>query len=162
MNGSTENAAHGASEKPERREKVFNLGTAKRMLPLVQRIVADILQNQRDLGQLLPEQKCLDRERRTLSWPQRSRRYLVQEEIATAERHIQEALAELANLGLVLLDADEGRVGFLTVVNGRRAFFSWRSDEKDIRFWHFPEENSRRPIPPSWEKSAPLHPSTKN
>jgi hypothetical protein len=156
MNGSTENAAHGAFEKPGRRETLLNLATAQRMLSLVQRIVADILRNHRRLAQLLPEQTRLHRQRRTLTWPERSRRYQVQEEVAAAEREVQDAVAELGNLGVALLDADEGRVGFPTVVNGRRAFFSWRHGEKGVRFWHFPEEAVRQPIPAAWEKSADM------
>ena len=41
MSGSTENMASGASEKG--REVVLNLSTVHRMLPLVQRIIEDLL-----------------------------------------------------------------------------------------------------------------------
>ena len=60
MNGSTENAAHGAPEKSGRREVFLNLATAQKMLPLVQRIIADILQFQQNLVELLPEQEQLE------------------------------------------------------------------------------------------------------
>jgi hypothetical protein len=161
MNGSTENTAHGASEKPGRREALFNLATAQGMLPLVRRIVADVLQQQHSLAQLHPEQNRLDRQRHTLSWPERSRRYQVQEEIATANQRLQEALVELANLGVVLVNAQEGQVGFPTVVNSRPAYFSWRPGEEQLRHWHHPEETVRRPIPASWAKSAHISLSPK-
>jgi len=41
MSGSTENRAHGASEKPARRDRGVSLAEAGNMLPLVRRIVAD-------------------------------------------------------------------------------------------------------------------------
>src|SRR5438270_10542693 len=156
MNGSTENRAQGASEKPGRRPVVFNLATARRMLPLVQRVVSDVIVYRRLLTQLRPEQSRLDRQRRTLAWPERSRRYQIQEEIATAERNFQEALAELTGLAVVLLDPVVGRVGFPTVVNNRQAFFSWQLGEEGVNHWHFPEDDNRRPIPASWAKSANL------
>ncbi len=154
MNGSTENTAHGAPEKSSRRDVVLSLATACSMLPLVQRIVDDVLQYHQRLAQLLPEHDRLRRQRQSLSWPQRSRRYHIQEEIAAADGRLQEALAELSSLGVVLLDPTEGRVGFPTVVNGRFAYFSWRCGEDSVDHWHFPEETCRRNIPANWARTA--------
>jgi hypothetical protein len=154
MSGSTENTAHGAPERAGSGEVSFNLTTVRNMLPLVQRVVADISHYQRELDRLLPEQDRLDRQRRDLSWPERARRYQVREEAAAADRNLQEAHAELANLGVVLLDVDEGRVGFPTVVNNRRAFFSWRRGEDEVKYWHFNDEMTRRPIPAAWAKES--------
>jgi hypothetical protein len=156
MSGSTENRAHGASEKPAPRETIFNLAEAHRMLPLVQRIVADILDHQRCLSQLTPEQERLHRERRVLNWSERSRLYAMREQLTAADLNLQETLAELGKLGVVIVDSEFGRVGFPTVVNGRRAYFSWQPGEDNIHFWQFPEENNRRPIPVTWLKSANL------
>jgi len=162
MNGSTENAAHGAPEKSGRREVFLNLATGQKMLPLVQRIIADILQFQQTLAELLPEQEQLEQRKRQLSWPERSRRYQVQEDIARAERSRQEALGELDRLGLVLLEAGRGEVGFPTLVNGRRAYFSWLAGENEIQDWHFAEETQRRPVPSTWSRSANLTLSVKS
>jgi hypothetical protein len=161
MNGSAENTAHGASEKAGRREVALNLGTARNMLPLVQRIVADIQNFQRQLAALVPAQERLHRQRRNLDWPARSRLYQMQEEIASAERELQTAGAELGGLGVVLLDTVEGKVGFPTIVNGRQAFFSWKPGEEGINHWHFPEQSVRRPIPANWLKSANISLSVK-
>jgi hypothetical protein len=130
----------------------MNLVTARRMLPLVQRIVQDILNDQQTLERLQPEQDRLDRQRRDLRWPERQRRYQLTEEIGGVERRLQEALHELQGLAVALLDPRAGRIGFPTIVNDRRAYFSWRPGEESIRSWHFAEESSCRPIPPSWLK----------
>src|SRR5262245_32600329 len=125
MNGSTENTKSGAFEKPSRRHAVLTLDTANRMLTLVRRIVDDLVQTQQHLNRLQPEQDRLDRQRRTLDWPERFRRYQLREEIAAEERHFQEASAELDVLGVMVFDVAKGRVGFPTIVNDRRAYFSW-------------------------------------
>jgi hypothetical protein len=156
MNGSTENTAHGAPEKRGRGDILLNLATARKMLPLVQRIVADILHSQRSLARLTPERDRLDQQRRDLSWPDRARRYQIQAEAEVAEQNFHEALAELQALGVAVVDAEMGTVGFPALVNGRQAYFSWRSGEDDIRFWHFPGETERRQIPASWMASAGL------
>jgi hypothetical protein len=130
---------------------VFTLAMARRMLPLVQRIVADLVHGQQRLAELQPEQDRLDRQRRHLAWPERSRRYQLREEIAGIEQHQQEALVELEGLlGVALMDAGEGRIGFPTVVNDRPAFFSWRFGEQALEHWHFVGESVRRTIPTAW------------
>ena len=97
-----------------------------------------------------------------MAWPQRCRRYQIREEVASGERNLEEALAELAGLSIVLLDAVVGRVGFPTVVNNRQAFFSWQVGEEDLAHWHFSEEDARRPIPATWSKSANLRLTAKS
>jgi hypothetical protein len=152
MNGSKGNAAFNASEMPERRDTVLNLNTARRMLPLVQRVVGDILADRKILDRLQPEQDRLDRHKRDLVWQERQRRYQVHEEVAWVEQHMLTALDELTNLGVSLLEPSTGRVGFPTLVNDRRAFFSWQPGEETLTSWHFAEETTSRPIPPSWWK----------
>jgi hypothetical protein len=162
MNGSTENRAQDASEKPERRPVVLNLATARRMLPLVQRVVSDVTGYERRLAELRPEQQRLDRQRRTLAWPQRCRRYQIREEVSDTERALQEALAELAGLAVVILDPVVGRVGFPTVVDNRPAFFSWQLGDEAVDYWHFPEDTGRRLIPVSWVKGANMRLTAKS
>lgn len=162
MNGSAGNTAHSAWEEAGRGEVVLNLATARNMVPLVKRIVDDILREQKQLTELQPEELRLHRQRHNLDWPSRSRRYQIQEQIVSSERNLQSAIAELSGLGVVLLDAAEGRIGFPTIVNGRTAFFSWRPGEDGVHYWHFPEHKARRPIPASWLKSANMSLSAKS
>jgi hypothetical protein len=156
MNESKGNMASGAFDNPDRRETLFNLTTARRMLPLVRQIVSDLCQTRNRLEQLQPEQERLDRQRRDLSWPERARRYQVHEDVETGERLFQNALAELESLGAVLVDADHAWVGFPTVVNGKRAYFSWKPGEDNLKFWHFAGETVRRLIPQSWLRTEDI------
>jgi hypothetical protein len=156
MNGSTGNKAFDASEKPERSEVFLSLNTAQRMLPLVQRIVEDILIYQRTLDHLQPEHDRLERKRRTLGWPERQRRYALGEEVAAAEGGLQNAFEEMQALGVSLLDPETGRAGFPTLVNDRRAFFTWQPGEETLRSWHFAGETLCRPIPSAWMNEIAL------
>ena len=152
MNGSKGYRAPDASEKPVESLPILSLTTVQKMLPLVQRIVDDYLRLQHNLFRLQPEEARLDRQRRDLAWPERQRRYEVKEQLAAAETAMQHAVEELGNLGVVLLDAELGRVGFPTMVNNRRAYFSWRLGEEGLHSWHFAEEEVVRPIPAAWLK----------
>jgi hypothetical protein len=152
MNGFSGNKASGAFEKPDGGEAVLTLTTARRMLPLVRQIVVDVLHARRMRAGLQPEANRLDRQRHDLSWPERARRYQVQEEIAATERLLELALSELGKLGLALVRDEDGWVGFPTIVNGRKAFFSWKPGEETLKFWHFAGETVRRLIPATWLK----------
>jgi hypothetical protein len=152
MNGSTGNMASGAPERPEQEHGFIELTTARRMLPLVRRVVEEILKTRRALTLLVLERESLDDKRRVLDWPGRQRRYRVHEEVAVAENRFSELLAELQTLKVVLLDADTGRTGFPTAVNNRPAYFSWTPGEEELLSWHFAGENVRRPIPKLWAK----------
>lgn len=152
MNGSNENdKATGAWEPSERRDLLFNLTMVMKMLPLVRGIVADVLARQRDRAIVGPELAKLDRQKRTLDWAGRQRRYQLQEQVNTADQTAHECEDELLGLGVVLLDHRQGRVGFPTMVNERPAYFSWHPGEDDnLHSWHFAEESSCRPIPQAW------------
>jgi hypothetical protein len=156
MSGSRSYPTSDASESPERGEVVLSLKTVHKMLPLVQQIASDIVNSRLTMERLHPEEERLDQERRSLDWPGRHRRYEIKEEIGKAEKEREIALAELHNLGLALLDEPEGRIGFPTMVNNRRAFFSWRLGEKGLQTWRFADEDVDRPIPPSWLQELSL------
>jgi hypothetical protein len=132
----------------------MDLATVQRMLPLVGRIVRDIVADHQELGRLVPEQERLERQKRELDWNERFRRYAIQAEIKGCEDHLRDATAELAKLGVELVAATEGQVGFPTLVNGRKAYFSWRLGENAVEYWHFPREKRRRNIPAGWLKPA--------
>ena len=153
MSGFPGNTAN-ASERPERRETAMNLLTARRMLPLVQRIVEDILSDHKALEPLQTEQERLDRQRRDLHWPERQRRYQVHEDITGIERRLQDSLQELQKLALTLLDPKVGRIGFPTIVNDRRAYFAWRPDDEGLDFWSYAGDSQRRPVPEDWTRPA--------
>lgn len=155
MNGSMGNMAFGASETPAS-ENVLSLRTVQRMLPLVTRIVEDIVHSQEALDRLRPEQDRLESQKRALAWPERQRRYDLMENISTAQCVFDGAREELQELGVVLLDPQLGRVGFPTLVNNRRAFFSWQLGEEGLHSWHFAEETVFRPIPPAWLKELSM------
>ena len=156
MSGSTDNRASSPAENPPDRPKVFDLALARRMLPLVSRIADDLILSQKQLAALLPEMEQLQRQRRTLPWLERSRLYRLREEVAASEQASLLAQAELAGLGLVLLEPDQARIGFPTFVNNRRAFFSWQPGEDSILYWNYVGDDHRQAIPISWQKQANL------
>ncbi len=152
MSGSHETRASEAFEKRGSHDRVLTWVAANRMLPLVQRVVAEVLDCQQRLALMHPEKERLDRHRHDLSWPERSRRYQLDEEITAGERALRAACTELDGLGITVLDVQAGQVGFPTLVNKRRAYFSWLPGEETLSFWRYADDGERRPIPATWTK----------
>ena len=154
----TPNRASNSAGKPRKKEITLDLTTARKMLPLVQSIVTDIVKSRRAINSLTPEQDRLERQRRDLVWQERQRRYQVADEIAAAEKAWTTAVGELNGLGVTLVDDEAGEVDFPTKVNGRSAAFSWLMGEEALKHWHYTDEEFRRPIPGDWEKAGSVTP----
>jgi hypothetical protein len=159
MNGFAEHRASETSGHARPKETVMTWEAGMAMLPLVKRIVADVLSCRQRLAQLEPERARLDRARHHLSWPERSRRYEIADELTAAAHELRTTCAELENLGVVLLHARSGMVGFPTIVNNRSAYFSWLPGEEKLNFWCFADDTIRRPVPEAWTKAMKATPA---
>jgi len=108
---------------------------ANRTLPLVRRIVADILQRGRELRQLATK---------PMDAAAHSRATRLQGELA-------ELLAELDHIGCSYKDwgFELGLVDFPAEIDGRAVLLCWRSDEPRVEWYHAPEAGfaGRKPIP---------------
>jgi hypothetical protein len=155
MNGKSNRTS---ATKSRRKDKPVDLNTARRMLPLVSRIAADIVQDSKALDRFRFELNGLDREKTHLSWPERERRYAVQGEVDRLQKTLEEQKKELDLIGAVLVNPIAGQVDFPTLVNGRPAYFSWQIGDKSVEYWHFDDEEARRPIPPNWSDSSTPRP----
>lgn len=133
-------------------EDVMTWELANSMLPLVSRIVEDLMASDRQL--LLTEEKrdLLYQRRAQLDWKGRSDLYQAQDEIKRLSAHLRSLLVELEQVGVTLIDAERGIIGFPTLVNNRRAFFSWKPGETEIQWWSYSCEPDRRQVPSSWKK----------
>jgi hypothetical protein len=145
----TPNRAYGPADKPRRSKAMtqFSLSVARAMLPLIKRILHDIVEARGQIDRWQPELDNLERHRRDLSWPERQRRYRLEEETVVARRRLSEASDELAALGVELVDAAGGEVAFPTRVNGREAVYCWLNSDDAISSWRYANESLRRPLP---------------
>ncbi len=118
-------------------ERHFTAEEANQMLPLVRRIVNDILRTGRDVRNIAVE----------------SENKPAQKELDRLMDQLDELFDELETLGCYYKDWNfsVGLVDFPAVVNGKEVFLCWRSDEKEVQFYHDEESGfaGRRPIPQS-------------
>jgi len=116
--------------------KYFTPAEARRTLPLVKKIVKDILDTSREMRLLADELNG-----KVESDP----------DIQKLGNDIESFLSELEEIGCFFKDWNftMGLVDFPAVVDGKEVFLCWKSDEDDIRFYHDMQEGyaGRKPIP---------------
>ena len=108
---------------------------ANRTLPLVKRIVADVL--------------ACGREWRNLS--KKTDDAPTHERVAYLEGQLAELMRELEGIGCTYKDwgFDKGLIDFPARIDGRSVYLCWRSDEPAVLHFHARDEgfDSRQPIP---------------
>ncbi len=161
MNGFTERRASGSGQRPGPNDLVLTWETSFAMLPLVRQIVADVLGHQERLLRVRPEHDRLERNRLNLAWAERARRYELEEEIKALGKELTASRGELEGLGVSLLVVRTGLVGFPTIVNNRKAFFSWKPGEEGLAFWNFADDLNRRTVPANWTKAGKEKPASR-
>src|ERR1041385_9081904 len=120
-----------SSSRPKRSAAVstsrkFTLEQANKALPLVKRIVADIV---RTHGQAVAVKQSLDqalaREKAAL-----------QNQLDDAVDRLSALVDELGEVGVELKDYESGLVDFVGRHEGRDVYLCWKLGEEKVLFWH--------------------------
>lgn len=113
-----------------RGRRVFTVEQANRTLPLVSRIVADIVAQH--------ERVCLLEERCQINDPSLSADEMqaLRDRYADALDDLRGLRAELGDIGCQLKDWRRGIVDYLAFINGRAVELCWRLGEPRIEHWH--------------------------
>lgn len=112
--------------------KVFTLEEANRTLPLVKRIVGDIVAAHGELQQRAAEYPTVDPRAPDAEERRRELRREIERLTDIANRYI----AELHELGCLFKGFEEGLVDFYTLKGGRPVFLCWKLGEERIEWWH--------------------------
>ncbi|MCC6239852.1 MAG: DUF2203 domain-containing protein [Phycisphaerales bacterium] len=124
---------------PSRPRRRFRLSQATQTLPLVSRIVADIVRTHslmRDLEEKLTEDLAPVQQQ------------LVQEQIEQALSRLHGYVDELNGIGCELKDPTVGLIDFIGLHQGREVCLCWKPGETAIGYWHELDAgfNGRQPV----------------
>jgi hypothetical protein len=129
--------------------QLFTVEQANRTLPLVRKIVEDVVRQHRQWRETILELDLVASTARADAPHERSDQ-LEQQALAYA-RELDGYQKELEALGIQLKDRRIGLVDFPSELDGRRVLLCWRLGEPAVQFWH--DEDSgfagRRPLSPS-------------
>lgn len=132
-------------------KKVFSPEEANRTLPLVKRIVADIVEQHKAFSATRAEYAKLQSQK-SLDPSQKGRKAELESSIKSSVAEMQGYVAELESLGIAIKSFDEGLIDFPSSRDGREVFLCWKHGEDSVEFWHEPDKGyaGRQPI----EKAA--------
>ena len=130
--------------------KTFTLSEAQTLLPVVEALLrkaqaagarADLLG--REMQQL--SQRIFLSGGMHVNVAQAARRRAEREK---AVRESTDTLAEIDEIGVQVADLALGLVDFPSVMDGRTVLLCWKQGEKEIGFWHTPEDGfaGRKPL----------------
>ena len=115
-------------------EKIFTIEEANRTLPLVSRIVDDLVRDHR-----IWEDKVREFELATVgSSPEHPDviAELLQSDAQRLARDIEGYIAELNDLGVIVKGMDTGLVDFRGQMDGREVYYCWKLGEPSVMYWH--------------------------
>lgn len=123
--------------------RLFTPAQANQTLPLVRRIVLDLLECGRELRKIGGAQGDRD----------------IRARVAALEAKVRDLAEELERVGCSYKDwgFDKGLVDFPGEIDGAKVLLCWRSDEPSVTWYHTPEAGfaGRTPIPRHLLAEAP-------
>ncbi len=135
-------------QRPSRSKSVrrFTLAEANSTLPLVKRIVADIVKGHAKAAGL--RQRLVSQDQKTQNHKQ------PQDELEKCVEQLQEFLGELTTIGAELKDFESGLIDFVGRHDGRDVYLCWKLGEDAITHWHELDAGvaGRKPISTLTEK----------
>jgi hypothetical protein len=124
----------------------FTVEQANRTLPLVRRIVDDIVAHHRRWLDRVREFELLSAGSAAERVSPRAEE--VQRDVLMLAGQIDGFVAELTELGIEFKDFALGLVDFPSEIEGREVYLCWKLGEPDVRFWHERDAgySGRRPV----------------
>ncbi|HEU5260618.1 MAG TPA: DUF2203 domain-containing protein [Gemmatimonadales bacterium] len=128
--------------------KYFTLAEANRTLPLVKRIVGDIMTLHPQWRDLVSRYEVVAAQAKP-EWGESREQLDLRNQIEDVAREINGYLQELEQIGCVFKGFDEGLVDFYGKLEGRDIFWCWKTGEEKIEHWHELEAGyaGRQPVP---------------
>ncbi|HEY5062385.1 MAG TPA: DUF2203 domain-containing protein [Gemmatimonadaceae bacterium] len=112
----------------------FTVEQANRTLPLVRKIVEDVIRQHRRWREVSLELDLVTSTARPQDPRDRVQQLEQQKEVLSRELDGYER--ELGELGIHLKDRRLGLVDFPSEMNGRHVLLCWRLGEADVQYWH--------------------------
>ncbi len=129
--------------------RLYTVERANRTLPLVRRIVEDIVHEHQRWQDAIARLDVLSSASSALADP---RFAALEREVQAIARDIDAFQGELEALDIQLKDRRIGLVDFPTELDGRRVLLCWRLGEASVQYWHDEDAGyaGRQPLSPTF------------
>jgi len=129
--------------------KYFSLAEANRTLPLVRRIVSDIVEEYRRWKEHVFRYELVAAGS-SATQGESAEQLALRSEVDRSAQRINNFVEELARVGCVFKGFDEGLVDFYSKRDDRDVFLCWKLGEQSIEYWHEVDTgfSGRQPLGP--------------
>ena len=125
------------SVRPSRPKRRFSLAEANRSLPLVKRVVGDIVKTH---AQAMKLQREVERQPQPASHKQQQQQpptqATLQSQLDACMNQLEDFVDELSEIGCELKDYQMGLIDFVGRHDGRDVYLCWKLGEERITHWH--------------------------
>ncbi len=115
--------------------KYFTLAEANRTLPLVKRIVADIVALHPQWRDLVARYELVAAQAKP-DWGESPEQIDLRRQVDAVARQINDYLVELQQIGCVFKGFEQGLVDFYGKLDDKEIFWCWKVGEDRIEHWH--------------------------
>lgn len=122
-----------------RRRRKFTVDSANSAIPLVRRIVADVVRT---------HGRACELHRHLETRQPRAVRDAIEHDLNDVVEQLQDYVDELSAIGADLKDYRTGLIDFVGTHQGREVYLCWKLGDESVQSWHELEESfsSRRPV----------------
>ena len=133
------------SVRPSRPKRRFSLAEANKTLPLVRRIVGDIVRVHAEAVQFQQQLEKLNQARDNRNVREQQQ---LQSGLESAMHRLEDFVDELTDVGCELKDYQLGLIDFTGRHNGHDVCLCWKLDEAEVGYWHEMEAGfaGRQPV----------------
>lgn len=117
-------------------DRYFTLGEAEALLPRITPLLEDIQRLRAEYVAAEEQFEALQEKLQGNGHVSQPKAQQARETMAHAARDIQHAVAEIAELGVLVKDLETGLVDFPAQRQGREVYLCWRLGEEGIGWWH--------------------------
>lgn len=132
-------------DSPETEPTRFSPVQATRTLPLVRRIVADMLRLQESMGTQQEQIREIDRMTHTIANATYEEELSdIRASLELDQARMDSFFAELSMLGVNAHEPFDGSIDFPAVMNRQPVYLCWRPEDECVEFWHQPGQPSEQ------------------
>ncbi len=138
----------------------FSVQTANQMLPLLERIVSDLIALTKDLAVQQPQIHSIQKLRKPANFSVFTDELVaIKEAFNTDRQRLESCQRELESLGVHVDSLDEAVIDFPAFMNRRPVMLCWKVGEPEVVHWHEIQEDFRHRKPIAGHVFDPVTPS---
>ncbi len=123
------------------RSRILSLEEATKMLPLLEKIVRDIMKTWEEIIHKRTELECLEKNPDQNAQQVQEEAQELKSDLNRLIDRINSYIREVEQLGCFVEEFKRGIINFPSLYVGRKVFLCWKPGDSEVRYWHELDES---------------------